>query len=144
MKRKRGFSLVEVVVSIALITVMSTMTFSILQGVRNITSRSEIRLLASNEIENVSKCYYLSNDDSSFEMYLRALQHDSNFNAHALARENEFSLFVTPDFVLTNEENATYKLDFAVGDKLEIYASVKNISTNKVVYECGVSPTPSE
>ena len=138
MKKRKGFSLVEVVVAIALIALMSTMTFSVIQCARNITLRSEIRLLASNTIENVAKCYYLSGENEDFQAYLKKLPNNIGAtNTDLPSRNPTPQLYVTSDFVITTQENAIYRIEFEFHENETIYASVKNISTDAEIYSYG-------
>ena len=119
MKSKKGLTLVETIIAMAVLVVITLMTFSVGNYVVAQTNKSELKLFFVNESQNYINCYLLGQDEYSNAISFYA-------NKEALYNE-DCVIYYSNDLDICDEENSTYsiKLTFEV-EKFVVECFVNN------------------
>ena len=89
-KNKNGFSLLESVISILLISIIMTAVLSTILYTNSITKKAEIKMYAINEIDNIVTCFK-AEDYTYYEM-------DRFFNNQELKFSNDYDLINSTEY----------------------------------------------
>lgn len=89
-KNKNGFSLLESVISILLISIIMTAVLSTILYTNSITKKAEIKMYAINEIDNIVTCFK-AEDYTYYEM-------DGFFNNQELKFSNDYDLINSTEY----------------------------------------------
>lgn len=89
-KNKNGFSLLESVISILLISIIMTAVLSTILYTNSITKKAEIKMYAINEIDNIVTCFK-AEDYTYYEMY-------RFFNNQELKFSNDYDLINSTEY----------------------------------------------
>lgn len=116
-KNNKGFSLLESVISILLVSIIMTAVLSTVLYTNSVTKKAEVKMYAINEIDNIIACYKTDNYS-----YYGMKQFDKN-------QELKF----TKDFELIDSEYYFYKIVLNVGVS-SINATAYN-KEDKIIYQ---------
>ena len=125
-KNKNGFSLLESVISILLISIIMTAVLSTILYTNSITKKAEIKMYAINEIDNIVTCFK-AEDYTYYEM-------DGEMDGFVNNQELKFS----NDYDLINSTEYFYKIVLNV---IEIDGGIRSIrataynSEDKQIYQ---------
>ena len=120
-KNKNGFSLLESVISILLISIIMTAVLSTILYTNSITKKAEIKMYAINEIDNIVTCFK-AEDYTYYEM-------DGFVNNQELKFSNDYDLINSTEYF--------YKIVLVIeidGGKRSIRATAYN-SEDKQIYQ---------
>ena len=93
-KNKNGFSLLESVISILLISIIMTAVLSTILYTNSITKKAEIKMYAINEIDNIVTCFK-AEDYTYYEM---DDEMDGFFNNQELKFSNDYDLINSTEY----------------------------------------------
>ena len=128
-KNKNGFSLLESVISILLISIIMTAVLSTILYTNSITKKAEIKMYAINEIDNIVTCfkaedytYYEMDDEMDDEM-------DGFFNNQELKFSNDYDLINSTEYF--------YKivLVIEIADEIRSIRATAYNSEDKQIYQ---------
>lgn len=135
MNYKRGFSLVEVVVAIAILVTISVLTFGIVGNSRNILFQSEAKMKAANEAENIIKIYNIGNNIGNnigkLDEYYKQRVGTIVFN------DNICHYYLNGKFEYVNENNKYYDVTIKKNNN-NIIENITFKHNNEIVYEYSI------
>jgi len=129
MKKRRGFSIVEVVISLLLIAIMAAGVFSTISVSINLKRKNTIRASALREIENVAKCLSSNNINNALEFYAeRPVEEEGN----------AYTLYYNADGDIINMVSDDTPYDFKITAALEnekVNKFTANFYNGDLIYE---------
>lgn len=128
-RKEKGVTLVEVVVSMALIAIISATIFITISYTNKTQSKNKIKQYFINETENVLTCYYSGNFSNSLAFLTNQ---DIDIDEDA----NTYTLFYEKDFSYTDEENAVYSLTIDYTEDFAPVVTCTNVGGANI-YEYG-------
>lgn len=144
MRRKRGFSLVEVAVAIAVVAVASTITFMVVLRSNSLLLRSRTQVYAAYEAENVLKALNATNitniyenaanlDD--FKNIMQAIHEEPVDSEKIFCKQDgkKITIYYAADFSLSDENSYVYRLEITDDPSIVVYSNA-----DKVFYRYGV------
>jgi len=130
MKKRRGFSIVEVVISLLLIAIMAAGVFSTISVSINLKRKNTIRASALREIENVAKCLSSNNNINNALAF---------YAGEAVAKEeNAYTLYYNADGDIINMVSDDTPYDFKITAALEnekVNKFTANFYNGDLIYE---------
>ena len=125
--KKKGVTLAETIVAMALVVIISTMAFSICNLSLSSSNKSKIKNFFITQTQNYVQAYFLGGEDyeSAMEL-LTGTQCEFNTNT---------TIYYSNDLTISNEENSSYyiELNFDNTFLVECYTSNDNL-----IYSYGV------
>ncbi len=133
MNSRKGFTLTEVVICMAIILIISSAALITSMNYIQTSNTSNIRTLAVNEVDNIVECFVASflHDDIDFE---DALDFYAGTDGYASGSSGSYTIYYTEGFVVTDSSDATYSADITALYS-DIYVTFSRISDSEVIYE---------
>ena len=127
-KNKNGFSLLESVISILLISIIMTAVLSTILYTNSITKKAEIKMYAINEIDNIVTCFK-AEDYTYYEITKEAF-----YKLQELKFSNDYDLI---DYDLINSTEYFYKivLVIEIEDEIRSIRATAYNSEDKQIYQ---------
>lgn len=126
-KGRRGFSLVEVVCTMTVVTIISAVTIGLISSSNRVMSNSRLAVGAANEARNIIDCYTAAviqvqggstSTEDNFEAYISELygtaakyEHPSDSDTYTFYYNGEYELVAKSDAIVI------MKLTFPTGDE---------------------------
>ena len=134
MNKKKGFSLLEVVVAILIVVIASSITLTVVLNTRKIMINSQAEVNAANEAENVIKAYYMIDDNDENKTlikYLNFLHGDVTDQNCIYDGTSSYTIYYDKDFVPCEYSEYVFRIEFNTNN-----LSIKVLNTSdKVIYE---------
>ena len=119
-KSKKGFSLVEVIVSMALVVIISAMVFSVCNFALARGNQNKQKNFFVTQSQNYVKAYFLGGEDYKKSMaFLTGNEYEFGQNA---------KIYYSKDFEISNQDDYKYCVDLSFGTTflVECYDSNNN------------------
>lgn len=125
--KKRGFSIVEVVIAMAVITIVSFTAVSLLSSASNHISKTRLDMYAVNDVANIWECFNVSANEEEFEQALNfagfSFEQAEGKTTYKIGSSGGYIFYVDLDVV------------FGEGSDRSFFARAVNSETNKLLYE---------
>lgn len=141
-KGRRGFSLVEVVCAMTVVTIISAVTIGLISSSNRVMSNSKLAVGAANEARNIIDCYTAaviqaqaqgSSTETAFEAFVRRL-----YGTTATPDSDTYTFYYNGKYELVNQSDAIIimELTFPTDDngkttQPKVTVSRYNSKTNK-------------
>lgn len=146
MKRKSGFSLVEVAVAIAVVAIASTITLMVVLKSNTLLLRARSQVYAAYEAENVLKAYNASSlinpkdaNLDSFKNIVKSIHGESDDlseKEYCVIDDATLTIYYTGDFSLSDKDSYVYRLVLSTDSNAPGIVVYSN--ADKVFYRYGV------
>ena len=144
--KKRGVTLLETVIAMALVVIISVAAYMTCDFALKTQKNSEIKNFFTQELENISMCYYNANNDVSifedtlsFSYNVEDIKNYVEYNTITNELEDEtikgITFFYDSNLLFLeklNKNNAKYKIVFDFDD---LKLTAISIKTNNIVFE---------
>lgn len=147
-KGRRGFSLVEVVCAMTVVTIISAVTIGLISSSNRVMSNSKLAVGAANEARNIIDCYTAAviqaqgdSPNDNFEIYISKLYGTTMGYAHPYDDEKKsdtYTFYYNGKYELVNQSDAIIimELTFPTDDngktiQPKVTVSRYNSKTNK-------------
>ena len=107
-----GFSLVEVVVAMALIVILSFVAFAVCSLSVNVGGKNYVKNYFMTESKNYLSAYFSGNDNYSKAMSL--------LTGESFVFGEDATVYYSSGFEITTQENSRYKVNLIFGDKFQV------------------------
>ena len=146
-KGRRGFSLVEVVCAMTVVTIISAVTIGLISSSNRVMSNSKLAVGAANEARNIIDCYTAaviqaqaqgSSTETAFEAFVRRLYGTAAEYEHTSGCSDPYKFYYNGKYELVNQSDAIIimELTFPTDDngkttQPKVTVSRYNSKTNK-------------
>ena len=148
-KGRRGFSLVEVVCAMTVVTIISAVTIGLISSSNRVMSNSKLAVGAANEARNIIDCYTAAviqaqaqaqgdSPNDNFEIYISKLYGTTTGYAYSYDDEKKYTFYYNGKYELVNQSDAIIimELTFPTDDngkktQPKVTVSRYNSKTNK-------------
>lgn len=116
-KGRRGFSLVEVVCAMTVVTIISAVTIGLISSSNRVMSNSKLAVGAANEARNIIDCYTAAviqaqaqaqgdSPNDNFEIYISKLYGTTTGYAYSYDDEKKYTFYYNGKYELVNQSDA--------------------------------------
>ena len=130
-EKQKGVTLVETVISMALIAIVTAAIFATSNFTISSQEKNKQKHFFENETENVLMCYY----SNSFSSALKFLTGDNEILVDS--ESNDYTLYYNENFEYVAEELAVYSLKIDYTNIKTPTVVCKNIDSNIEIYSYG-------
>lgn len=131
MNRKKGITLAETVVAMAVIAIVSVMAYTTCSFAISQDSKNKVKSFFINQTQNFVNCYFLGND-GYYDAFKFLTGEDANFG------EN-ITIYYDKKFEISNEEDSKYHIDLNFENSNENYVVECYINSSQdVIYQVEV------
>lgn len=144
-KGRRGFSLVEVVCAMTVVTIISAVTIGLISSSNRVMSNSKLAVGAANEARNIIDCYTAAviqaqaqaqgdSPNDNFEIYISKLYGTTTGYAYSYDDEKKsdtYTFYYNGKYELVSEEAYTVRLELTTIDGEQPAVKVIRYDKNK-------------
>ena len=121
-KGRRGFSLVEVVCAMTVVTIISAVTIGLISSSNRVMSNSKLAVGAANEARNIIDCYTAAviqaqaqaqgdSPNDNFEIYISKLYGTTTGYAYSYDDEKKYTFYYNGKYELVNQSDAIIRME---------------------------------